>query len=285
MGKKLRRSWLLVLTTDDRKVQKAAESNADVLILDLTDSVTPELKPEARRRVVSWLTTGKHPFGAKQIAVKPNNLWTEWGPADLKAVAGLEMDVLYYPDARCAEEVRTVQRALEEAGSRAEIAVLLETPQAYVDIKELAQVPRVTALNHAQGDLSANLGATLSDTRETLLYTAQQTVLYSRAFGLDAIDTILPSNLRDQELCRRYVESSYRMGFTCCSTFYAPHIDTINAVFSPTEKDLADARQILQTYDEVKRQGRAAYVREDGKWITVHQFRQAAQMLERYARA
>lgn len=285
MSNKLRRSWLLVLTTDDRKVQKAAESNADVLILDLTDSVTPDLKPEARRRVVEWLTTGNHPFGSKQIAVKPNNLWTEWGRADLEAVSGLEMDVLYYPDARCAEEVRTVQRALDEAGSTAEIAVLLETPQAFVEIRELSSVPRVTALNHAQGDLSANLGATLSDARETMLYTAQQTVLYSRAFGLDAIDTILPSNLRDPELCRRYVESSYRMGFTCCSTFYAPHIDTINAVFSPTEKDLADARQILQKYDEVKRQGRAAYIREDGKWITVHQFRQAAQMLERYASA
>src|SRR6187402_2372258 len=108
MVKKLRRSWLLVLTTDDRKVQKAAESNADVLILDLTESVTPELKAEARRRVVDWLTQG-HPFGDKQLAVKPNNLWTEWGNADLEAVAGLKMDMLYYPDARCAEEVRTVK--------------------------------------------------------------------------------------------------------------------------------------------------------------------------------
>ena len=55
MRNRPRRSWLLVLTVDDRKVAKAAQSNADVLILDLTDSVVPELKAEARRRVVAWM--------------------------------------------------------------------------------------------------------------------------------------------------------------------------------------------------------------------------------------
>jgi citrate lyase subunit beta/citryl-CoA lyase len=55
MAKRPRRSWLLVLTSDDRKVAKAAEGNADVLILDLSDSVTPDLKAMARNRVVDWL--------------------------------------------------------------------------------------------------------------------------------------------------------------------------------------------------------------------------------------
>lgn len=281
MKKKLRRSWLLTLTTDDRKVQKAAESNADVLILDLTDSVTPDFKHEARRRVVDWLK-GSHPFGGKQIAVKPNNLWSEWGRDDLEAIAPLRMDVLYYPEARSADEVRMVQRALDESGSQAEIAVLLETPQSFLEIRELATVSRVTAFNHAQGDLSVNLGVALTDTRETLLYTASQLVLVARAYGLLAIDTALPSNLRDPDLSRRYVESSRRMGFQASSTFYAPHVDAINAVFSPGEKQLAEAREIVAEYEKVKKTGRAAYVRPDGRWITVHQFRQAVEMLEQF---
>lgn len=281
MDSRLRRSWLLTLTTDDRKVQKAAQSNADVLILDLTDSVTPELKLDARRRVVEWLK-GSSPFGGKQIAVKPNNLWSEWGRDDLEAICGLGMDVLYYPEARSADEVRVVQRALDQACSQAEIAVLLETPEAFLEIRELATVPRVTAFNHAQGDLSANLGVALTDTRETLLYTASQLVLVARAYGLLAIDTALPSNLRDPEISRRYIESSRRMGFQASSTFYAPHVDTINAVFSPTETELAEAREIVSEYEKVKRQGRAAFVRPDGKWITVHQYRQAEALLARF---
>lgn len=281
MKKRLRRSWLLTLTTDDRKVQKAAESNADVLILDLTDSVTPDLKAEARRRVVEWLK-GSNPFCDKQIAVKPNNLWSEWGRDDLEAITGLKMDVLYYPEARSADEVRMVQKALDEAGSQAEIAVLLETPQSFLEIRELATVPRVTAFNHAQGDLSANLGVALTDTRETLLYTASQLVLVARAYGLLAIDTALPSNLRDAEISRRYVESSRRMGFQASSTFYAPHIDIINAVFSPSDSELAEARDIVVEYEKVKKEGRAAYVRPDGKWITVHQYRQAIEMLAQF---
>jgi citrate lyase subunit beta/citryl-CoA lyase len=279
--KKPRRSWLLTLTVDDRKVQKAAESNADVLILDLTDSVTPDLKVEARRRVVEWLK-GKSPFGDKQIAVKPNNLWSEWGRDDLAAIAGLKMDVLYYPEARSADEVRTVAHALDAAGSQAEVAVLLETPQSFLEIRQLATAPRVSAFNHAQGDLSANLGVALTDTRETLLYTASQLVLVARAYGLLAIDTALPSNLKDVEISRRYVESSRRMGFYASSTFYAPHVDIINAVFSPSEKELAEAREVVTEYEKVKNQGRAAYVRPDGKWITVHQFRQASETLARF---
>ena len=281
MRNRPRRSWLLVLTVDDRKVAKAAQSNADVLILDLTDSVVPELKAEARRRVVAWLTGG-HPFGDKQLVIKPNNLWSEWGKEDLQAIAPLNFTAVYYPEARCAEELRFVQQALDQAGSAAEIAVLLETPQSFIALRDLVTVPRVSTLCHAQGDLAVNLGATLTDTRETLLYTASQTVLFARAYGLDSIDTILPSNLRDNTITRCYVESSRRMGFTACSTFYAPHIDTINAVFSPTAAELQEAREIVVTYKKVQDQGRAAYVQENGKWVTVHQYRQAQEILERF---
>lgn len=279
--KKLRRSWLLTLPTDDHKVLKAAQSNADVLILDLTDSVIPERKVEARERLVAWLT-GANPFAGKQIVVKPNSLWTEWGRADLEAVVGLPMSAIYYPDARSADEVRIVQHAMDEAGTDAEIVVLLEMAQAFLEIKEIASVPRVSTLCHAQGDLAMNLGATLSDDRETMLYTAQQTVVIARAFGLDSIDTILPSNLKDEALVKRYIRTSQRMGFTSCSTFYAPHVDAINAAFTPTADELADARDIVGTYEENRRQGRAAYVRANGKWVTVHQYRIAVELLERF---
>lgn len=278
---KLRRSWLLTLTTDDRKVEKAAESNADVLILDLTDSVTPDRKVEARNKVVQWLG-GKSPFGDKQVVVKPNSLWSEWGRADLEAVAGLPMDALYYPDARSADEVRLVSRAMDDAGSDAELVVLLEMTQAFLEIKEIASVPRVSTFCHAQGDLAMNLGARLSDNRETMLYTAQQTVLVSRAFGLDSIDTIMPSDLKDQALVKRYIESSKNMGFTSCSTFYAPHIDAINAAFTPTDASMAEAREIVKTYEQVRSEGRAAYVRDDGRWITLHQYRLALELVARF---
>jgi citrate lyase subunit beta / citryl-CoA lyase len=281
MSKRPRRSWLLVLTADDRKVEKAAEGNADVLILDLSDSVTPQLKDMARQRVVDWFTSG-HPFGDKQLVIKPNNLLSEWGRKDMEAFAPLAPAAIYYPEAKSAEEVQIVCDMLDAVGSPSEIAVLLETARSFVNIKELCTVRRVSTLCHAQGDLVVNLGATLTDSRETLLYTASQTVVYARAYGLDAIDTILPSNLRDVDLTRRYVEGSRRFGFTACSTFYAPHIDTINAVFSPTSREIENAKQILVDYEKVQQQGRAAYVKPDGTWITVHQYKQAKDFVSLY---
>lgn len=282
MPKRPRRSWLLVLTADDRKVEKAATTAADVLILDLSDSVTPDLKEHARRRVVDWFTDG-HPFGDRQLVIKPNNIGSEWGKADLEAVCGLNAAGIYYPEPVSAEELQIVCDMLDANGSDAEIMVLLEAARAFINLKQMCTVRRVTTLCHAQGDLSVNLGAALTDTRETLLYTASMTVLHARAYGLHSIDTILPSDLRDVELVRRYVEGSKRLGFDSCSTFYAPHVDIINGVFSPGEKALAEAREIVAGYERARQEGRAAYVRENGAWVTLHQYREARKLLDLYS--
>jgi citrate lyase subunit beta/citryl-CoA lyase len=281
MSKRPRRSWLLVLTADDHKVAKAASGSADVLILDLSDSVTPDLKEKARQRVVDWFTSG-HPFGDKQLVIKPNNLLSEWGRKDMEAFASLAATAIYYPDAQSAEEVQVVCDMLDAANSSSEIVVLLETPRSFINLKELCTVRRVTTLCHAQGDLAVNLGVTLTDSRETLLYTAAKTVLHARAYKLGAIDTILPSNLRDANLTRSYVEGSKRLGFSACSTFYAPHTDTINSVFSPTLPELESAKEIVREYEKVQKTGRAAYVKADGTWVTLHQYEQAQDMISMY---
>lgn len=269
-----RRSWLLVLTADDRKVEKAAQTEADVLILDLSDSVTPDRKEMARKRVVDWFTHG-HPFGDKQLVIKPNNIHSPWGLADLEAVCGLAADGIYYPEPDSAAEAQIVCNMLDDRGNDAELMMLLETPRSFVNIKDLCTVRRVTTLCHAQGDLAVNLGATLTDTRETLLYTASQTVLFARAFGLQSIDTILPSDLRDTSLVRDYVQTSKRLGFHSCSTFYAPHVTTINAAFTPSDEKVSDARDIVAGYEKALSENHAAFVRENGEWVTLHQYRQA----------
>ena len=282
MRKRPRRSWLLVLTADDRKVEKAATTNADVLILDLSDSVTPDKKEAARAKVVDWFTNG-HPFGDKQLVIKPNNLRSEWGRADLEAVAGFKAAGIYYPEPVSGEEVQQVCDALDAAGSDAEIMVLLEMARSFINLKDMCTVKRVTTLCHAQGDLSVNLGATLTDTRETLLYTASMTVLHARAYGLHSIDTILPSDLRNEALVRDYIQTSKRLGFDSCSTFYAPHVDAINEAFQPGDAALADARDIVVNYERVRDEGRAAYVRDNGAWVTLHQYREAKKLVDIFA--
>jgi citrate lyase beta subunit len=277
-----RRSWLLTLTADEHKVGKAAQTNADVLILDLSDSVTPDLKAVARRRVVEWFRSG-HPFGDKQLVIKPNNLRSPWGRDDIDAIAALRADAVYYPEAESAEELQLVCDALDAAGSAAEIVVLLENPRSYVNIKNLCTVRRVTTLCHAQGDLAMNLGVVLTDTRETMLYTAAQTVLFARAYGLTAIDTILPSDLRDPALTARYVEISKRLGFHACSTFYAPHVDTINRLLTPSAGQLAEAREVVLGYEAARARGSAAFVHSSGAWITLHHYRMARRLLDDYS--
>ena len=64
---------------------------------------------------------------------------------------------------------------------------------------------------------------------------------------------------------------------------YAPHIDIINDVFSPTAKQLETAMQIVTGYEKVRVEGRSAFVLESGTWVTLHQYRQAQELLAKYS--
>ena len=63
---------------------------------------------------------------------------------------------------------------------------------------------------------------------------------------------------------------------------YAPHIDIINDVFSPTAKQRVTARQIVTGYEQVRAEGRAAFVLEGSTRVTLHQYRQAQELLAKY---
>jgi len=110
----LRRSWLLGIILDDHRFQKALQSCADVVTLDLEDAVTPDNKLKARARVVEFIVKERASLGHREVWVRINDLFSPWGLEDLNAIVGLDVDGITYPMVRGAEEVWAVRRTLAE---------------------------------------------------------------------------------------------------------------------------------------------------------------------------
>jgi citrate lyase beta subunit len=278
---KPRRSFFEVPIMEERKWSKVPEIQADVFMLDIEDSCPPDLKTIARGRIIDLVRDPSY-LGGREYMVRPNSLETEWGRADIEALAKAGVPFIVYPKARDADEVREVARIFEQHGSIPELMLIIETPQAVLRLESLAMCPGVTALLMGPGDLSMETGTSLLDGEEIFhdgfVYARSKVVIAARAFGLQPVDAIFTADLKNLDAVRRTAQLARRMGSTGLITFYPPHVPIINEVMSPTLSELAWARRVVTEIDEGKAKWRAALT-IDGKWITVHQYDAAKKMI------
>ncbi|MGE3231326.1 MAG: aldolase/citrate lyase family protein, partial [Hyphomicrobium sp.] len=90
-----RRSVLYMPGANDRALEKARSLPADALILDLEDSVAPDAKADARKKVVEAVREGG--YGRREVIIRPNALETAWGAADILAAAAAAPDAILIP--------------------------------------------------------------------------------------------------------------------------------------------------------------------------------------------
>jgi len=280
------RSILETPILDERKWAKVPAIPADMAFIDLEDSVPPDRKEEARRRIGPALA-GDHLSG-KLVLGRPNHLSTPWGRDDVIAFAEAGVDCLAYPKIERPDDLLELLALLDEHGSRPDIYAIIETAASVVWLREIAATTGVVALMSGPGDLSVDIGMPLYEPDGTLnhgfLFTKMHTVVTGAAFGLATVDIAYGPDLRDLAEIRRRIEESKRLGFTTMSTFYPPHIDLINEVFTPDADEVARARALIEAYEERRRQGHPAAMTARGEAILVHDYEKARHLVARAAR-
>lgn len=278
---KVRRSYFECPIMVEKKWAKVPEIDADVFMLDMEDSTPPGLKVEARRRIVKLIKDPSY-LGGREFVVRPNNLSTEWGRADLEAVAEAKAPFVIYPKVRSADEMREVKRIFDERGATPEIMLIIETPQAVLQLEAIASCPGVTVLLVGPGDLSMETGISLFDGADEFtdgfIYTRSKVLLVAKAYGLQPADAVFTADLKDQVRMRQAMERSRRMGFTGLMSFYPPHVPMINEVMSPSKTEVEWSSRVVETYTKGRAEGLAA-ISLDGKFLTVHQFTTAQETL------
>lgn len=273
MTVRLRRSELATPGSQQNMITKAAQSDADLVFLDLEDAVVPPEKERARLNVVAALNDLD--WGRKTRAVRMNSVDTIWAHDDVIEVvrrAGAQLDIIIIPKVKAPRDIWFVETLVAqlEAKLRLErrigLEVLIEETEALARVEEIAAAsPRLEALILGVGDLSASQGIRMGHVSEPSLrypgdmwhYARNRMIVAARANGLDAIDGPYP-NFRDPDGYRR--EASWGATLGCAGKWciHPDQIEIANDVFAPTDKEIALARRMCEAYEAGQRAGAGA---------------------------
>jgi citrate lyase subunit beta / citryl-CoA lyase len=253
------RSLLFVPGDSDRKIARGAASGADALIFDLEDSVAPAAKAKAREAVAALIDDPAPRRHARFVRINPFDTGLALG--DLAAVVKPGLDGILVPKADGAADIVRIGHYLDALEARTEMppgsvrisVVATETPAAMFNLGSYAPPhPRLAALTWGAEDLAAAIGATDNkdeDGRWTFPYqTARAHCLFAAAAaGVPAIDTLY-ADFRDAEGLAADCGLARRDGFTGRIAIHPDQVATINACFSPSDADVAQARRIVAAF-------------------------------------
>jgi citrate lyase subunit beta / citryl-CoA lyase len=279
------RSALFVPANVERFVAKAVERGADALIIDLEDSV-PLAEKEAARALVPGIVKHFRDTGKSDIMVRINQ------PLEL-AVRDVEAAVIPGVDAIKITKVEGPEhlRLLDEMVTRLEhdrglppgniwFVGLIEAPGPLARAHDIARsTPRLAGISLGAEDYATAIGA--KPTEETLLMPKQQVVQAARAAGIMPLGTIgSVADFSDLEGYTRIVRRSADFGFVGSACIHPSLVPILNAGFSPSTQEIADAQRIVALNHQAAAEGRASFA-IDGKMIDIPIVQRAEALLER----
>lgn len=243
------RSYLFVPGSDQANVADAIESVADVVIVDLEDTVSPAEKAQARRRTLSTLAEAGD--ADSRLAVRVNGLDTDRGIEDLRAIATAETppDVVMVPDVRDAGEVRIVDDVLGDHDVDVAIHPLVEKPSALFDAQAIARVSeRIHGLLFAAIDFQLNMGMPILDESDL---SVPRFLLSMAANGADvrAVDKPNLSAVDDADRTRREAEAAKAVGFDGKAAMNPDQAAIINDVFTPSREAVNRAKRFVEAFE------------------------------------
>jgi citrate lyase subunit beta/citryl-CoA lyase len=278
------RSLLFVPGDSERKLAKSAGAEADVLILDLEDSVVPAQKQVARERVAAHLEKSVE-RGATQLWVRINPVDLPEAMLDLAAVMGSRPDGIIQPKTRSPEDLIRVSHYLDafeaqhhlQAGITKVLPVATETPEAIFSIGRFAGCGgRLAGLTWGAEDLSTAVGAVTNKQDDGSwshpYQLARSLCLFgAHAAGVPAIDTLF-ADIRDAAGLRAACILARRDGFSGKVAIHPDQVAVINECFTPSAEELAHARRIIMLFESNPGVGTLAM---DGQMLDIPHLRQA----------
>ena len=288
-----RRSLHFVPGGNEKMIAKALTLPADGLILDLEDAVAPDRKAATRPIVRRWL--GELDFGRRERWVRMNPIFTDLAVADLEETMPGKPDGYIVPKPRRARDLHEIDGHLTRleqkhglaVGSTKLIPLATETPEGLLNIGEVATATaRIVAVSWGVEDLGAAMGLPrVRDAQNRYLDIARHArvmcAVAASAAGVDWIDTVFP-DINDLDGLRRECEDGVAMGYTGKISIHPSQIEVINDVFTPSEAELAEARELVAASEEAAARGVYAF-RFKGQMVDAPHFNRARRVVARSA--
>jgi citrate lyase subunit beta/citryl-CoA lyase len=279
------RSPLFVPSIVPRFVERAPNAGADLICLDLEDSVPPTEKANARRAAAEALDS--MPRTGYLMFVRVNGLHTGLLEEDLLAVVKPGLEGISLPKADSAATIQRVDHYLTllererglETGT-VKVIPWIETALAIVNAGQICTAsPRLIGASFGGEDFTADMGIQRTKAGREIEWPRAQVAIICRAAGILAIDTPEadysdPVQLEQDSLLAR------SLGYhgKCC--IHPSQVEVINRIFWPTEEEVAQARAVVELFEkEGIEKGRAA-IAHQGMMIDWPIYTRAKQLLE-----
>jgi citrate lyase subunit beta/citryl-CoA lyase len=220
---KTERSYLFVPGNRPDRFEKACESGADAIILDLEDAVPVEQKLQTRTIVSEWLTA------EKSVYVRVNGADTEFFMRDV-----------FLPKAETRQQIMMLNDLLRNMKP---IIPTLETAKGVWNVLELASAPNVKRLAFGSVDFQMDTGIKGEDL--ALLYVRTKMVLASSMAKIEAPIDGVTTAIDDQQLLLKDIQRAVDLGLGAKLCIHPKQVETVNGAFLPSDKEVAWARQVV----------------------------------------
>ena len=282
---KLRRSMLFVPGSNAAMISNTFIYKPDAIMFDLEDAVALKEKDSARILVAHAL---QHPLYQEiETVVRVNPLDSEFGLADLNAVVRAGVDVVRMPKTETAQDVVDMDREIteiekacgREVGSTKMLAAI-ESPLGITQANQIAMASkRLIGIALGAEDYVRNLKTERSTEGIELLFARCSILQAARAAGSQAFDTVY-SNANNEEGFLAEAALIKQLGFDGKSLINPRQIELLHNLFAPTQKDVDQARRIIDAAEEAERNG-LGVVSLNGKMIDAPIIDRAKLVLER----
>ena len=282
---KLRRSMLFVPGSNAAMLSNSFIYKPDSIMFDLEDAVALKEKDSARLLVAHAL---QHPLYQEiETVVRVNPLDSEFGLLDLNAVVRAGVDAVRMPKTETAQDVVDMDNAItdiekacgREVGSTKMLAAI-ESPLGITQANQIATASkRLIGIALGAEDYVRNLKTERSPEGIELLFARCSILQAARAAGIQAFDTVY-SNANNEEGFLKEAALIKQLGFDGKSLINPRQIELLHNLFAPTQKDVDQAKRIIEAAEEAEKQG-SGVVSLNGKMIDAPIIERAKLVLER----
>lgn len=257
-------TWLYAPAARPELLRKALATEADVVIVDLEDSVAEHAKAAARDAMLEFLSERASVTPTPRVHVRVNPVQTDAGKADLAALAGHpRVAGVRLPKIECPEQV-ALARVLLGGAQAPELYCLIESAAGVEAVASIARAVGVAGIALGEADLTAELGLTGED---SLGWLRSRLVVTAVAAGLPPPPMSVYPHLRDDAGLAASCRRGRALGLRGRAAIHPRQLPIIRDCFAPSRAELTQAQDVLDAAERAEAAGQSTFQLLDGRFV------------------
>jgi len=279
----LLRSLIFVPGNRANMLERALGFEADVIMVDLEDSVPPREKVAARQVASEWIPRLRQ--AGQRVMVRANSLDTGLTPDELQALISPDLYGISVGKTESASDLQEIERLIAPLESSAgvdagqiKLIPWIESASAIVNVNEMATaLERTVGIAFGAEDYTNDMGIQRTDEGQEVYHARCTVAIAARAAGIASLDSPYVA-FRNHEGLKADAGTARQMGYTGKFAIHPSQIESINELFSPLPEDVAYARRVMEAWHEAEANGRGSLSLDD-KMVDVPVVKRAQNLL------